>query len=624
LVSLAGPVITTANITASYFIGNGSLLSGIATTSIVVDDFTGDGSTTTYTLSTTPSGIDATTVNYNGAILLRNSYSLSVANIIFSSPPEAGSQIEVTTITGGVTGSGTTPGGSNTQIQFNDIGLFGGSAAFTFNKTSNVLSVTGNTISGNLLTGGLISAGGNITGAYILGNGSQLTGLPATYGNANVVANLAALGSNPVSTTGNVTGGNMLTSGTVSATGNITGNYFIGNGSQLTGITVASTYGNANVVANLAALGSNPVSTTGNVTSGNLLTSGIVSSTGNITANNGMFTTIVNTASYTGSIVSVTGNITANNGMFTNIVNVASHTGAVVSVTGNVTANNATFANVITPSTGTGTTKGIVFPPNPGGGSGDQAFIQYYAVTGENTRLELTVTNDTPGVNQDDIYFTANGCVVANNSSESSSSTNAPFLVTGGAGIAKTLYVGGNSITSGFVSATGNVNVAGNVNANNGMFTTIVNVASHTGSIVSVTGNVTANNFNGNGSFLSNVKPQLFMITAVSDESTPITTGVAKVIFRAPYAMTLYQIPRASLSVASTSGIPTIDINKNGNSIFSTLLTIDANETTSVTAATPAVLSTTTLADDDQISIDIDVAGTGATGLKVTLYYTRT
>jgi hypothetical protein len=168
------------------------------------------------------------------------------------------------------------------------------------------------------------------------------------------------------------------------------------------------------------------------------------------------------------------------------------------------------------------------------------------------------------------------------------------------------------------------VSVTGNVTANNGMFTNIVNVASHTGSIVSVTGNVTANNFNGNGSFLSNTKPQLFMITAVSDETTAITTGVSKVIFRAPYAMTLYQIPRASLSVASTSGTPTVDINKNGTSIFSTLLTIDANETTSVTAATPAVLSTTTLADDDQISIDIDVAGTGATGLKVTFYYTRT
>ena len=436
LVSLAGPVITTANVTANYFIGNGSLLSGITTTSIVVDDFTGDGSTTTYTLSTTPSSIDATTVNYNGAILLRNSYSLSVANIIFSSPPEAGSEIEVTTITGGVSVGPTPPGGSNTQVQFNDTGSFGGSTAFTFNKTSNVLSVTGNTISSNLLTGGLISAAGNITGAYILGNGSQLTGLPATYGNANVVANLAALGSNPVSTTGNITGGN-------------------------------------------------------------LQTVGLITATGNVTANNGMFTNIVNVASHTGSIVSVTGNVTANNGMFTNIVNVASHTGTTVSVTGNVVANN-------------------------------------------------------------------------------------------------------------------------------GMFTNIVNVASHTGSIVSVTGNVTANNFNGNGSFLSNTKPQLFMITAVSDESTPITTGVAKVIFRAPYAMTLYQIPRASLSAASTSGNPTVDINKNGTSIFSTLLTIDANETTSVTAATPAVLSTTTLADDDQISIDIDAAGTGATGLKVTFYYTRT
>jgi len=97
-----------------------------------------------------------------------------------------------------------------------------------------------------------VSATGNITGSYILGNGSQLTGITTGYGNANVAANLAAFGSNPVSTTGN-----------------ITGNYILGNGSQLTGI--AGAYGNANVVANLAALGSNPVSTTGNITGGNLI-----------------------------------------------------------------------------------------------------------------------------------------------------------------------------------------------------------------------------------------------------------------------------------------------------------------------------------------------------------------
>jgi len=100
----------------------------------------------------------------------------------------------------------------------------------------------------------------------------------------------------------------------------------VGNGSALTGIV--SSYGNANVVANLAALGSNPVSTTGNVTANNLIA-----------------TTIINTASFTGSTVSVTGNITANNGQFTTIVNTASHTGSVVSVTGNITG-----ANVITGS----------------------------------------------------------------------------------------------------------------------------------------------------------------------------------------------------------------------------------------------------------------------------------
>ena len=116
----------------------------------------------------------------------------------------------------------------------------------------------------------------------------------------------------------------------------------------------------------------------------------------------------------------------------------------------------------------------------------------------------------------------------------------------------------------------------------------------------------------------------LSMTIALSDETTAITTGTAKVTFRVPYAMTLYQLPRASLATASTSGIPEIDINKNGTTIFSTRLTIDANEKTSTTAATAAVLSTTTFADDDELTFDIDVAGTGAKGLKVTLYHRRT
>lgn len=112
------------------------------------------------------------------------------------------------------------------------------------------------------------------------------------------------------------------------------------------------------------------------------------------------------------------------------------------------------------------------------------------------------------------------------------------------------------------------------------------------------------------------------LIIAISDETTALTTGTAKVTFRMPWAMTLTSI-RASVNTASTSGVVTVDVNDGGVSVFSTTLTIDATEKTSTTAAVPAVLSDTALADDAEITIDIDTAGTGAKGLKVTFIGTR-
>lgn len=107
---------------------------------------------------------------------------------------------------------------------------------------------------------------------------------------------------------------------------------------------------------------------------------------------------------------------------------------------------------------------------------------------------------------------------------------------------------------------------------------------------------------------------------AASDESTALTTGTAKVTFRMPYAMTLTSV-RASLSTAQASGsIFTVDINESGTSVLSTKLTIDNTEKTSTTAAIPAVISDTALADDSEITVDIDQIGNGsAKGLKVTL-----
>jgi len=112
------------------------------------------------------------------------------------------------------------------------------------------------------------------------------------------------------------------------------------------------------------------------------------------------------------------------------------------------------------------------------------------------------------------------------------------------------------------------------------------------------------------------------MVIAVSDETTAITTGTAKVTFRMPYSATITGV-RASVNTVSSSGTPTIDINESGTTILSTKLTIDANEKTSTTAASAAVISDSSIADDAEITIDIDVAGTGAKGLKIIIYYTR-
>lgn len=108
------------------------------------------------------------------------------------------------------------------------------------------------------------------------------------------------------------------------------------------------------------------------------------------------------------------------------------------------------------------------------------------------------------------------------------------------------------------------------------------------------------------------------IIIPVSDETTTITAGTGKMTFRMPFAMTLTAV-RASLNTVSSSGNPTFDINENGTTILSTKLSIDANEKTSTTAATAAVISDTALADDAEITIDIDVAGTGAKGAKIML-----
>lgn len=113
----------------------------------------------------------------------------------------------------------------------------------------------------------------------------------------------------------------------------------------------------------------------------------------------------------------------------------------------------------------------------------------------------------------------------------------------------------------------------------------------------------------------SAVSSQWSIIVAVSDETTDLTTGDSKITFYMDRDVTLTEV-FSGLSGQSSSGNVTIDVRKNSTTIFSTPPSIQANEDTSLTG-TVAALSDTTFNKGDKVEIDIDAAGTGASGLKV-------
>jgi len=112
---------------------------------------------------------------------------------------------------------------------------------------------------------------------------------------------------------------------------------------------------------------------------------------------------------------------------------------------------------------------------------------------------------------------------------------------------------------------------------------------------------------------------------ACSSETADLTTGTAKITFRMPFAMTVKEV-RANVNTAPVGSTIIVDINEGGTTILSTKLTIDASEETSETAATPAVISDSALADDAEITIDVDQIGssTAGKGLKVWIMGSKT
>ena len=114
------------------------------------------------------------------------------------------------------------------------------------------------------------------------------------------------------------------------------------------------------------------------------------------------------------------------------------------------------------------------------------------------------------------------------------------------------------------------------------------------------------------------------LIVAASDETTDLSTGTAKSTFRMPYAFTLSAV-RASVTTAPTGSTIIVNIKESGTTILSSRITIDPTEKTSVTATSQPVISDTALADDAEITVDIDQVGStvAGTGLKITLIGTK-
>ena len=240
-----GQVVTGGNLTASFFYGNGSQLTGIDATGI-------QNGTSNVRIPVADGNIElnvdgALTANVTDTGIVMTSGNLNLGNIIATG---------TTVGTGNITGGNLNTGGV--------VAATGNVAGGNLTSTG-VVEVTGNVIGGNLRSGGLVLVTGNVTGGnlttagLVLATGNVTGGNLTTAGAADVTGNISA---------GNIDGGNLVqanffTGTLIDGTSNITitnnGNVTLvaeGNASMVVSDTGANIVGtvNANGVATLGSI----------------------------------------------------------------------------------------------------------------------------------------------------------------------------------------------------------------------------------------------------------------------------------------------------------------------------------------------------------------------------------
>lgn len=147
-------------------------------TGLTFDSFTGDGTDTTFTLSTSPTNKNYTLVTVGGITQEKVNYGVSGTTLTFTTAPPNTSPIEVMTFGPAINSAAS--GGSNSQVQYNNGGTLSGSSNLTFNNSTNTLTTDNLSISGNT------TVTGNITANNFIGNGSSLTSLTG----ANIIGQI--------------------------------------------------------------------------------------------------------------------------------------------------------------------------------------------------------------------------------------------------------------------------------------------------------------------------------------------------------------------------------------------------------------------------------------------------
>jgi len=110
---------------------------------------------------------------------------------------------------------------------------------------------------------------------------------------------------------------------------------------------------------------------------------------------------------------------------------------------------------------------------------------------------------------------------------------------------------------------------------------------------------------------------------SLGDESTVLaaaSTTVPVVTYHMPYGFTLTDVKVGATVAPTGASLLTVDVHEAGTTVLSTKVTVDAGEKTSATAATPPVISDSTLAADSLIEIFVDQIDTTNTAAGVKVY----